>query len=141
MSDISANLPGLLTNLTRNREQVELNRQKVRIAIAQIDDASMASLKQLLDKFEHAQTVAQFVTALVQSEQLDKAADEMDAAIAVVQTAIDDDAFATQAQAQATANEVARNAPLSAAGQAVASASADQSDASVSSAPTATASA
>jgi hypothetical protein len=124
--DIAKNLPGLLGNLVRNREQVELNRKKVKQAISQLDEESLASIKQLLDKFEHVQSVTQFVTVFVQNEQLDKAAEEMDAAIAVVQTAMDDDKVAQQAQAQAAANEAARNAPLSSAGQTVASAPADQ---------------
>lgn len=126
MSKVSENLPGLLGNLTRNREQVEINRKKIRQALTQLDDASLASIKQLVDKFEHAQSVTQFVNAYVQSEQLDKAADEMDAAIAVVQIAMDDSGVAELADVQAAANDEARNSPLPAAGQAVASAPADQ---------------
>jgi hypothetical protein len=126
MTDISKTLPNALTNLTRNREQVEINRKKVQQAISQLDDASTASIKQLLAKFEHAQAVTQFVNAFVQLEALNGAAGDIDALIAVVQIALDDDSVSAQAQAQLAANEGALNAPLPSAGQTVASAPVDQ---------------
>jgi hypothetical protein len=124
--DITKSLPGLLGNITRNREQVEKNLAICRQAVVQIDDESMASIKQLLKKWEHPQSVNQFVSAVVQLEGMETAAREMDAAIAVLQTAMDDDVFATSAQAQLDANERIKNNPLSAAGQADVPAPADQ---------------
>jgi hypothetical protein len=126
--DITKSLPGLLGNITRNREQVEKNLAICRQAVVQIDDESMASIKQLLKKWEHPQSVNQFVSAVVQLEGMETASREMDAAIAVLQTAMDDDTFATQAQAQLDVNARMANNPLPAAGQADSSAPADQTN-------------
>ncbi|HEY5214050.1 MAG TPA: hypothetical protein VIJ38_13620 [Acidobacteriaceae bacterium] len=126
--DITKSLPGLLGNITRNRQQVEVNLKQCRVAVSQLDEASIAAIKQLLKKFEHAQSVNQFVASYVQLESLEVAAREMDAAIAVLQTAMDDDTFAVQAQAQADSNERISNNPLPSAGQADSSAPADQTN-------------
>ena len=132
--DISENLAGVLGNIVRNRAQVETNRKQVATAVGQLDEVSLASIKQLLNKFEHPQAISQFVNAVVQAEGLDRAAAEMDTAIAVLQAAADDDSFILQAQAQLEANDAAANSPLSAAGQSGESAPADQGNADLSAA-------
>ena len=128
MSDINTALPGLLGNITKNREQVEKNLAQCRQAVSQLDEESLASITQLVKKWEHAQSITQFINAYVQQEGMQTAAREMDAAIAVLQTAMDDDVFATQAQAQMDANERIANSPLPSAGQSLESAPADQTN-------------
>jgi hypothetical protein len=127
MMDITTALPGLLSNISRNREQAEKNLVQCRQAMSQLDEESLASIRQLVKKWEHAQSITQFVNAYVQQEGMQTAAREMDAAIAVLQTAMDDDVFATQAQAQMDANERIAS-PLPSAGQSLESAPADQTN-------------
>lgn len=118
MADITENLHGVLQNIVRNRNAVATNLKQVDQAVAQLDEASLGSIKQLLAKWEHPQAVGQFINAVAQQEGLNKAAAEMDTAIAVLQTAADDEAFQLQAQAQLAANEqAAASPPLPVAGQ------------------------
>lgn len=130
MADITENLHGVLQNIVRNRNAVANNLKQVDQAVSQLDEESLGSIKQLLKKWEHPQAVGQFINAVAQQEGLSKAAAEMDTAIAVLQTAADDEAFQLQAQAQLAANEQAATAPpLPAAGQSSAPAPADQNTA------------
>jgi hypothetical protein len=123
--DISLNLPGLLGNLQRNRDAVGKNLAQAEQAISQLDAESAASIKQLITKWEHPQSLSQFINAFIQVEGLKKAAAELDTAIAVMQTAAADEAFQADAQAQLTANQTGANSnPLPAAGQSVPSAAA-----------------
>lgn len=118
MADITENLDGVLQNIVRNRNAVAQNLKTVEAAVSQLDEESLGWIKNLLRKWEHPQAVGQHINAVAQLDGLTKAAGEMDAAIAVLQTAAVDEAFQLQAQAQLTANEAARNAPpLPAAGQ------------------------
>jgi hypothetical protein len=128
MMDITTALPGLLSNISRNREQAEKNLVQCRQAMSQLDEESLASIRQLVKKWEHAQSITQFVNAYVQQEGMQTAAREMDAAIAVLQTAMDDDVFATQAQAQLDVNARMANNPLPSAGSADSSPAADQTN-------------
>lgn len=118
---INENLAGVLGNIVRNRTQVENNLKQVRAALSQLDDESKASISQLLKKFEHPQAIAQFIQAFAQNEGLAKAALEMEAAIAVLQTAVLDPAIVEKAEEWATANAEAANSPLPPAGQSGAS--------------------
>ena len=116
--DITQNLAGLLGNLQRNREAVGKNLAQAELAVQQLDEASLASIKQLIDKWEHPQSLNQFFNAYIQAEGLKKAVAELDTAVAVIQTAIADDAFQADAQAQLTANQNGANvSPLPPAGQ------------------------
>lgn len=118
---INENLAGVLGNIVRNRAQVENNLKQVRAALSQLDDESKASITQLLKKFEHPQAITQFVQAFAQNEGLAKAALEMEAAIAVLQTASLDPSIVEKAEAWATANAEAAKSPLPPAGQSGAS--------------------
>jgi prophage DNA circulation protein len=115
--DINQNLTDVLNNIARNRSAVEKNLEAADKAVSQLDDDSLAAINLLLNKFEHPQSVTQFVNAVAQKIGLRKAADEMDTAIAVLQTAVDDETFQAQAQAQLTANLAVATNPLPAAGQ------------------------
>ncbi len=126
--DINENLPGLLGNLTQNRAAIAKNLAQAEQAVSQLDAESLASIQQLLAKWQHPQSVGQFINALAQAEGLKKALGELDTAVAVLQAASADDAFLADAQAQLTANETGTNAnPLPAAGQSGASAPAADS--------------
>lgn len=127
MSDITENLHGALQNIVRNRNAIATQLKQVDQAVTQLDEASLGSIKQLLSKWEHPQAVGQFINAVAQQESYIKSLGEIDAAIAVLQTAADDDAFQLQAQAQLAANqEAAASPPLPATGQSSAPAPADQ---------------
>lgn len=117
MSDITDNIHSVLQNITQNKQQALMAQKASAQAVGQLDDESRKSIDQLLSKFEHPQAIAQFVQAVAQFEGLNKALADMDAAIAVLQIAADDDAFQQQAQAQLAANIVAASSPLLAAGQ------------------------
>lgn len=118
MSDITENLHGVLQNIVRNRNSVAQNLKAVEAAVSQLDEDSLGAIKFLLSKWEHPQAVGQHINAVAQLDGLTKAAAEMDTAIAVLQTAADDDAFQLQAQAQLAANQqAAASPPLPAAGQ------------------------
>jgi hypothetical protein len=124
--DITQNLAGLLGNLQRNREAVGKNLAQAELAVQQLDEASLASIKQLIAKWEHPQSLNQFFNAYIQAEGLKKAVAELDTAVAVIQTAIADDSFQADAQAQLTANQAGANvSPLPAAGQSLPSAPAN----------------
>lgn len=115
--DISTNLASLLGTLSRNRDAVAKNLKQAEQAISQLDDASLASIRQLLAKWEHPQTIGQFVNALTQADGLQKAIAELDTALAVLQTASDDEDFLADAQSQLEANAAGTNSnPLPAAG-------------------------
>lgn len=127
MTDITENLHGVLQNIVRNRNTIAGNLKQVDQAVSQLDEVSLGSIKQLLAKWEHPQAVGQFINAVAQKDSINRALGEMDTAIAVLQTAADDEAFQLQAQAQLAANEAAAaSPPLPAAGQSGAPAPADQ---------------
>lgn len=116
MSDIASRLNAVVSNLTRNLTHVNTNIATATKAVAQLDDASKASIEQLLDKWEHPQAIAQFVTAVAQLKGLTEAKAEMEAATALLQVGATDDELLSAAQAQLEANAASAASPLSAAG-------------------------
>jgi chromosome segregation ATPase len=117
MAEISNRLEAVVTNLTRNLTHVETNIATATKAVAQLDDASKASIEQLLTKWEHPQAISQFVTAVAQLKGLTDARSEMEAAVALLQVGASDEEFLSAAQAQMEANKASAASPLSPAGQ------------------------
>jgi chromosome segregation ATPase len=116
MADISDRLSAVLSNLTRNLEHIATNIRTAEKAVGQLDEVSMASVEQLLTKWEHPQAIGQFVTAVAQLKGLVDAKAEMEAAVAVIQVTVDAKDHLALAQQQLDANTAGAASPLSAAG-------------------------
>jgi hypothetical protein len=84
-------------NISRNIIQVETQLKAAQQAVKELDDECLAAIQTLLKKFEHPQAISQFITAVAQSDGLQKAHAEMTAAITVLKTAALDQDFQQKA--------------------------------------------